>query len=426
MEDKPGKGRNKGGRGNGKGGNTSRRSKGGGKSNPNPVDDALDGNPSNGDSSKKGGTKQEAKQAKEIQASQRVLLEGTQVMQNLQGNDTWHLVKTKVLQAITSKVQGRLTPQLVAVYTLGYDPTNASEQPTAGMDVLEKLRDVQRLLNAVADFVAALHSETATGREIWIAGRAATCDGFQPPSMLAQYALQKDLDSMAKDRDLTGMRALLRCTDDPEPNQAFNASLIPEGEQRQTFLDREITRLVAELLREEQKVPQVKELILAVLSMKLLPNESAIKPELEKLAPLLQPMNTEVIATDDLKMVLNDFRTNKSLKLYKCLNNFSTGLLILENAGKALNQRIKDASLESQISELVEDASKLVDVQSFTSFEELKEHHQSYADFFAKVTAVRSASSSELLERRETEMEEAKKPVEARGERAKVGGSKEA
>ncbi|CAE7512716.1 unnamed protein product [Symbiodinium sp. CCMP2592] len=389
------------GKAGGKGrGRKGRGSNGGGKPRPKPKPaPAPGGDNAPNPSPEKPANKSEAKVAKEVQASERVLLEGKQILENLQCSDRLQMVKTKALQTVADKVKNRLTPSLVGVYTLNYDPTASSSANAAspGMRVLEELRALQTSLASVTALVTALNDEKSTGRDIWEAAKAA--GDYKIPAKLMEMALSRDIDSAARTSDVDKLKVLLGANAGGGAGEGFNASLIEGDAVRLAFLDREVIRLIAELLREDNKAAAVKSLLEAILKEGLLPDESSIKGELTKLQPLLDPMNQDVLALDDLKALLQDFRCNKDLKLHKCLNNFSTGLQILEAASLAYDRRVKDVALESRLTELRTKVSEEPDFKADEYLEQLLAFCSKYEKAADEMADIRRTASTEFIAR---------------------------
>ena len=213
--------------------------------------------------------KADIKLTKELQISEKVMLDAQHLLQNLSTGENLTGVKTKALTNIQSKISARLSGSLVALYTQGYDPSqNAVETP--GMKTLENLRALQRQLQQVEGLVKAINDDEATGDSIWKAGQDAKSADFEPSKQLGEFALQREVDRAAKSQNFERLLELLKCepavADDPT---AFNASLLAE-DKRSTFMNREVMRLLAELLRHDNKCAEVAKLVTVVVGSKLL------------------------------------------------------------------------------------------------------------------------------------------------------------
>ena len=137
--------------GRGKGGRQGRGS-GGGGSNPKPKrakggNKGADQGGQNGEQPRSGPV---SKQMREIQISQRVLLECKQAVDNLKSEQTLDLVKQKHVTQLVDRLKARLTPALCSLYAVGFDPSAGGEQ-TEGMKCLEDLRESQNVLTSVQD-----------------------------------------------------------------------------------------------------------------------------------------------------------------------------------------------------------------------------------------------------------------------------------
>ena len=313
------------------------------------------------DNKKSKASKVDTKMVKEVQSSDRVLLEVTQVLENLRSNDGILLLKTKQLTVLQDRVKARLTPQLVAVYSSGYEAGKEITEDMKGMLVLERLRDAQRALEGVVDLVQALNDAEVSGAQLHQAAKhaAATTKGvdgaFVVPSKLPEMALQRDADRFAKSQNFKGLMKLLTSTGE---EGAFDAGVIEDAATRVAFQERLTTRLCADLLRQEDKLSELASLVDTVLGAGLLSDDCDIVKEMRLLLPLLQPLKPTT-AVVDLETSLARFRADKGLKLHKMVCNFPSGLQLLDRSAKALEARAKDGALESRLCALSEKAEGL-------------------------------------------------------------------
>ncbi|CAE7786207.1 unnamed protein product [Symbiodinium sp. CCMP2456] len=317
--------------------------------------------------------KADVKLTKELQISEKVMLDAQHLLQNLSTGENLTGVKTKALSNIQSKISTRLSPTLVALYTQGYDPSqNAVETP--GMKTLESLRVLQRQLQQVEGLVAAINDDDASGDSIWKAGLEAKSPDFEPSKQLGEFALQREVDRAAKNQNFERLLELLKCepavADDPT---AFNASLLAE-DKRNIFMNREVMRLLAELLRCDNKCAEVARLVAVVVDSKLLEQDSPLLAELRLLQTLLSASDASVPA-DAIQTALAKLQGDKSLKLHKVVNNFATGLQTINDAAKALKSRASDAALQIRLGKLVAEVAKprdnITEVAQINHFREL-------------------------------------------------------
>ena len=339
---------------------------------------------------------------KETQTSEKVLLDARHVIENLQTEEGLNLVRSKALQTLTDRVKSRLTPALVALYSAGYDPSSATETP--GMKTLQSLRSVERSLAAVAPLVAALSNEKTSGRELWTAACQAKSDTFTACPKLIEIALQRDLDRASKNpgQDFSEMLDLLGVIVAPPASggeQAFNVNLLETAEKRLAFQEREILRLLAELMRADDKIEDVTKLAKAILSAEVLPETSPVLIELKALAKILQPMDSS-ISTQELDVLVNRFRTDQSMRFHKVLCNFATGLQALEQAAKAVVQRLKNDGLKSRLETLLREVVSLPVVPSAAEIAlgHLEDHVSAYKPHFVELAALKGESKDDFLE----------------------------
>ena len=86
--------------------------------------------------------------------------------------------------------------------------------------------------------------------------------------------------------------------------------------------------------------------------------DSDVEKELLLLKPMLEPLEEKTVESS-LEASLLRFRTDKNLKLYKMMNNFSTGLQVLEEGSKALEARAADKQLTTRLLKVLETSDKL-------------------------------------------------------------------
>ena len=333
------------------------------------------------------------------------MLESKQALVNVQADASLFAVKPKTWANVQEKVSARLTPVLVSLYSQGYDPTSQESELSEGMRVLEDLRSAQTLLALLKPVVDGLHDDKVSGRIVWSSAleakaKAPAEKAFTICGRLPEVCLQREVDKAATAKDFESVMPLLFATD----QESFDTSIITDEARRTSFREREITRLAAELLREDDKIGEVKTFVSSVLSSNLLSGNSPILEELKLLKPLLHPMDCEV----DEK-VLQDcaqkFKGDRSLRLHKMMNNFSTGMSILAGAAHALEQRVKDKTMQLRLEDLLGKSEKLevlgVEAPPADLMRELKEF-QILASEIAQIT---SNASSEFKDRNGDAME---------------------
>ncbi|CAE7294669.1 unnamed protein product, partial [Symbiodinium necroappetens] len=342
-----------------------------------------------------------SKATREVQATDRILLECQQAVHNIQEGMS---VKTKHITSLGEKVKSRLSPALVALYTIGYDPSSDAA-PTEGFLALEKLRTYEQVMLKIEPFVKGLNNEDTRGQEVWAAAKAATCKDFTPPKNLAELVLQREVDRAAKAKDFDTIKSLLQCSSVAEGSTEhnFDTALIEDGEKRVAFREREITRLAAELMRQDNQVDAVADLIKSVVESSLLPEDSQIMQEFRQVIPLFKPLDLDT-PVDHLQFLITKFRTERSLKLHKVLNFFTTGLKILDGAAAGLASRSKDTDLKRRLDDLRRKAALLpvpsaIECEDYKTLRGKAEHFQC---IFETLTEIKTSGSVDFI-RRETD-----------------------
>ncbi|CAE7331950.1 xynB [Symbiodinium sp. CCMP2592] len=340
---------------------------------------------------------------KELQAAEKVVLDGVHMLQNMK-DEGITTVKTKLVSSLVDKVAGKLTPTLVKLYTSGY------EEDCPGMVVLEKLRTLQRMLNIGKDFAALAQNPEASGfaiqqkaQELQDASSGEVT--FQVSPKLLEMCLQREVDQKAKAKDWTGVLDVILST-----GAGLNACIISNELSRATFQEREVTRLAASLLREDGKVAEMKVFVDAVLASDM---KGGITQELQLLQPMLKPMD-RAVPVELLGANIEKFKGDKSLKLAKMVNNFSTGIAILEEAAAAIEQRAKDTSLTSRVAKLATTAAELCVADTspdgdFMSCAEAAEKFDAMATEYGEIT---TSGSLHFLEQHKDELSAVKNKLQ--------------
>ena len=95
---------------------------------------------------------------------------------------------------------------------------------------------------------------------------------------------------------------------------------------------------------QEHKKEELTKFVNVLMGASVFAPDSDVGKELLLLKPMLEPLEEKTVESS-LEASLLRFRTDKNLKLYKMMNNFSTGLQVLEEGSKALEARAADKRL---------------------------------------------------------------------------------
>lgn len=104
-------------------------------------------------------SKSAKKQAKDLDAAEQAVLEAEQIIKKLGDASLLFTIQLKGYTAVLAKVEGRLAPDLISVYTSEYK-AGEDERGTRGMEVLQKLRDCKMKLEASLPVMKCLAATT--------------------------------------------------------------------------------------------------------------------------------------------------------------------------------------------------------------------------------------------------------------------------
>ena len=248
-----------------------------------------------------------------MQTSERVRFECQQILANI-CSDNVDLVKSKQVTNMIERLRQRLTPALCKVYAPGDEAVGMPESP--GMELLGGLRKCQKQLQAVKEVVEVVNDVAKDGRTLLLKVEEAKAADptFKPSSRLSEIALQREVDLRAKESNWDAVMAIFK--HEPEAGK-INLGLFDEADARTKFLERNLSRLLAEMLRQENQVEQCKLMVDCALNDSAgLSDESEIKKELALLQPLLSPNDRSI---PDAVLLENSkkFETDAQLRLHK-------------------------------------------------------------------------------------------------------------
>ena len=155
-------------------------------------------------------------------------------------------------------------------YSAGYDALAATADPLPqGMACLENLRKSQRVMKLVHQMLEAVNDKDLSGADLLQQVMACETPEFKPPDGIKQLALQRDLEGAAKNNQYDRLLHLLS-----NDNDGFSLAILDDEKEKVNFQAREITKVCANLLREEGKMTEVQSFIGAIHTAAIL------KPEL--------------------------------------------------------------------------------------------------------------------------------------------------
>lgn len=123
--------------------------------------------------------------------SENIAFEVEQTLRQLSDSRTNLTIQPKVVQTLRSKVDNRLSSNLVAsVYSKDYDPIAVELAAPPGMVVLEKLQRCQSQMEVAEQLVQALSDQTASAQDI-INAREKASAAMSPPKNVSEHAVKR-------------------------------------------------------------------------------------------------------------------------------------------------------------------------------------------------------------------------------------------
>ena len=227
---------------------------------------------------------------KEVQASERVLLECQQIIRNMSSKTEIDNTQPKQVSSLLDRVKARMTPSLLELYGQNWD-VEASE----GMECLEKLRAHETTLTPMVPFIRAWHDSKTSGPDLLQLAKACKSDLYEPPSCVSMKALTRDLEQALIDEHFGHIVALLLKQE--AGSKEDGVLQIENAQERCQFVERELIKVIVSLLRKPEKAGSVLSVLNNIFACEAgweqhLPADGALVKELEVLKQLLSPMDT--------------------------------------------------------------------------------------------------------------------------------------
>ena len=139
--------------------------------------------------------KKQGADARELDKSEAVLLQATQLLTVLQTPDTIMSVQLSKATSLLEKLRQRLTEDLIAVYS---DMVRREGQESRAASVWGQLKDKVAVFESTVSFIEALHDEEATAATLSARASQLRSMGVQLPSFVNAAICRRDLDVMAQ------------------------------------------------------------------------------------------------------------------------------------------------------------------------------------------------------------------------------------
>ena len=305
---------------------------------------------------------------KEVNISEKVLLELTQAMRTLQNADTYKNVTVKMARGFVDRVAARTTPELVAIYSAAFEGTSSSGDPK-DMKILEDLTNAKATAQKMLALVAAIHATSgpeSSGQALLQAVREAMdeeaiLDAEKDTTFYMEMAIDRELMMASAAKQFKHMAEILDPERETEPSKV-SVRLLQEAlgaKEWAIVQDKKITKGLVDLLRQPEGGDAVVAYLEAMRSAKVLSEDleddamgQSIAGEMAVLRKIASPW--EVSLTDlDLAEAKGKLEKGTTMRIHKCMTLFPTGQRLMEEAAVAITKRTADAACEQKLTEML-------------------------------------------------------------------------
>lgn len=253
-------------------------------------------------------TKAELKRQKEVAASGELVDQAKAVIAELAELDTCKKITEKAFKSLLDKLQTRLAPAFVTLYSADYaDAKCAPGLPPGpghcGMTVLEDLNKVVIEMKAFKPLVECMHAAEGTALSDATSLKAAMSSvsnaGKVVPKYLQRLLLERVLKSSVapgagKPTDF-GEFARVMLQTEPQKHDDVNLSCLAE-EEREAFQTNEVVKALVTLLRAAENSDQVIAFLTAFPGNIIM--NQMLREELADLRILTSPMDPQLLRSD--------------------------------------------------------------------------------------------------------------------------------
>ena len=317
----------------------------------------------------------------------KVLLLADLALGKLAMKDQCLLLTEKEMRTLLDKIDLRLSPLLLTIYTAGYSGIEGEQNDsgTLGMACVSKLRETRRKIQAGTPLVHALQFPDADGDCIQSAASVATEAGLIAPPGVMELCLNADLRAMRMQKKWNSCFAIIS----PVPfavaesgvivpaasvgstaieaigHDVDAATQVPlalsggmleirdtptrtirdlSSDDRARFQTSALVKLFTECLRPANNQEEVKDAVTCAGMKDLVIFSDDLAAEIKDLQILSDPMSDKY---DDrqLTKAKENFENDKGRKLHKSVSFLNTGMALLDNVSTAIAQRAQDGAL---------------------------------------------------------------------------------
>ena len=331
----------------------------------------------------------------EMDRADQVVLAAKQLISHMADDAMAPAVTAKVHAAMQYKVNARLTPELIQMYTLEYNGASASR----GMALLDELQTCRQSLQVLGPLVESLTQSDKSAADLAAAARAARAEGVALAPLvdkaLVTRSLSEAASSSAWDKYATAL------------SHAVGGGMHGLAEEVAKDLQvNQVARTVVELCRiggnDEEMATNVANFRLFVEKTNatdLLSEE--LKSDVAKVHTIC---SLSIESSDDLfgqaEKAKADILANKSGVLHKALSVLPSGIFLLSRASAILQQRVQDKFVSSSLDKIMESFSTLSATdECFTEGKLCIPAKDKWADLHQRVLAVLANASAQCKEK---------------------------
>ena len=304
-------------------------------------------------------SKDAAKKAREISASEVIILQATQMLADFADPTTCLSVTVKTAKALQAKISNRLSPSLVDLYSQDYElqlggMSGASgSAKSRGMAVLSDLQYFAAKLEVLHSVLQCVVTPDEIVAEECISSlERAKVKGIVVSAAIIELAIMREVSQRFAAKDWTGVVASLG-TEATVEKPIVNLLMLPE-EGRGKFQAAQLFKCLIDVMRPADNIDVLKDFVAQCAAAKMLSEE--LQGEMKDLALLLDPPRAE--STEELEKAVAPFCDEGSeRKLAQALTLFGTGQQIIAMAEKEIGERAKDKACNVDVDNL----QKLID-----------------------------------------------------------------
>lgn len=342
-------------------------------------------------------TKAETQRQKELDTSQNVIDEATELLQAVATED-FFAIAVKKFTAVQTKVERRLQPKHLALYSDGY-----STWESQGMKILDDLQALKAKFQALKPLLEAVHTQQGTdGQSVAVAVDNAVAAGVNLAPRILEVAISRDAARLLEAKKWDEWKDMMY-KQVAEGGGVGGVAQLP-ADQRATLQKSLLLQGLLSLLRSSAGAETLK----AVVG-KEVTNVMDKKFE-EEMTHLSMLIHIDHHGVDNALNARAHFQ-NPKLELHKALKLFPMGQALMRSVEEKSRQSVADRRLQSDIDAF---GKSISDFQAPTELEVIDAEHrlplevlQSLRTFYEQLAGFKVQGSPELLERNKEVMEKA-------------------